>query len=435
MTWLNPAAAFGIVLAAAPVLIHLLVHRHAERFAFPTLRFIRPTRLAAIRRHVLEDLLLLAVRVAIIAAAVAAFAAPLLIGAARRAEWNARTTRAIVIQDPTGNAQAAAAREAAFRVQEFRAKTIADGVHRAIAWLRDSPPARRELVLAGRLAVGAIREVELAAVPADIGIRFERIGTVPAASTVDTAPVLTIAGTERRTVTLAGTASVVRTAADTAREPWPIEIVASAPLRPAIDAAVEAVLSQRVPKPPADRPVKLMLLRAGAPADVKASDIRTPWVADAIARIAGDIVLQDEASKQATGIADPRFGMRPWYPLAYAADGRPLISAAAAGGTLVIVSAAPADALLTPVLLRSIANSIAPEADSSALEIVPIADSALRAWTRAPGTVIDPRIDTVERDDRRWLWLAVLVLLGVETWLRHGRREDIAVADEASRVA
>ena len=128
--------------------------------------------------------------------------------------------------------------------------------------------------------------------------------------------------------------------------------------------------------------------------------------------------------------------MRPWYPLAYAADGRALISAAAAGGTLVIVSAAPADDLITPVLLRSIANSIAPEADSSAaLEIVPIADSALRAWTRAPGPVIDPRIDTVERDDRRWLWLAALVLLGVETWLRHGRREDIAVAEEASRVA
>jgi hypothetical protein len=112
-----------------------------------------------------------------------------------------------------------------------------------------------------------------------------------------------------------------------------------------------------------------------------------------------------------------------------------MISAAATGRTLTIVSTAPADALITPVLLRSIANSIAPEADASSLEIMPIADSVLRAWTRPPGAVIDPRIDTVERDDRRWLWLAALVLLGVETWLRRSRRPDIAVAEEESRVA
>lgn len=435
MTWLNPAAVFAGVLAAAPVLIHLLVHRHAERFAYPTLRFIRPTRLAAIRRHVLEDLLLLAVRVAIIAAAVAAFAAPLVIGAARRAEWNARTTRAIVIQDPTGNSQPAAGRGGAFRIQEFRVKSIADGVHRAAAWLRDSPPARRELVIAGPLVLGSIHEADLADIPPDVGIRFERIGTLPAERYVETPPVLTIAGTERRTVTLEGPASLVQAASGTARERWPIEIVAPASLRPAIDAAVEAVLSQRVPTAPADRPVKVILLQRGAPAAVQANAIGTPWMADAIARIARDVELRDEARNQMTGFADTRFSTRPWYPLASAADGRGLISAAATGGTLTIVSAASADAVVTPVLLRSIANSIAPDPDFSSLEIVPIADSVLGAWTRAPGAVLNPRIDTVERDDRRWLWLAALALLAVETWLRRGRRQDIAVAVEESRVA
>ena len=64
MIWLNPAAWIAVAIVAAPVLIHLLVHRRAERFPFPTLRFIQPTRLAAIRRHVLEDIVLLAVPVA-----------------------------------------------------------------------------------------------------------------------------------------------------------------------------------------------------------------------------------------------------------------------------------------------------------------------------------------------------------------------------------
>jgi hypothetical protein len=437
VTWLNPAAAFAIVLAAAPVLIHLLVHRHAEQIPFPTLRFLRPTRLAAIRRHVLEDILLLAVRVVIVAAATAAVAAPLVIGAARRAEWNARIARAIVIPDTTGG-QPSAARESAFRVRQFRTATIADGVHRAVAWLADSPPARRELVIAGPLVVGSILETDLAAIPGDIGIRFERIGALPPERTVDAAPVLTIGGTERRFVTLDGTASLVRTAADSAQEPRPIEVAAPPAARAAIDAAVQAVLSERVRKPPADRRARLILIGStpgDASADLHADEIRTAWMADAIARIARDVEVQDEAGRQTTAIADPRLTTPPWYPIAVGADGRAVVSGAASGGALVVVSAAAADQLITPLLLRSIANGMAPDEDSTAFEIVPIAENVLRAWTRAPGAVIGPRIDTVERDDRRWLWIAVLALLGVETILRHGRRQDIGIVREESRVA
>ena len=53
--WQTPAALFALAAIAAPVLIHILVQRRAETFSFPTLRFLQPTRLAAIRRHVLED--------------------------------------------------------------------------------------------------------------------------------------------------------------------------------------------------------------------------------------------------------------------------------------------------------------------------------------------------------------------------------------------
>ena len=75
------------------------MQRRAERLPFPSLRFLQQTRLASIRRHVLEDLPLLAVRAAILAAAVAALAGPLVHDADQRQAWNARVVRAIVVDD------------------------------------------------------------------------------------------------------------------------------------------------------------------------------------------------------------------------------------------------------------------------------------------------------------------------------------------------
>ena len=56
MIWLNPTAALALFALAAPIVIHVLVHRNAPRVAFPTLRFIQPARLASIRRRALERL-------------------------------------------------------------------------------------------------------------------------------------------------------------------------------------------------------------------------------------------------------------------------------------------------------------------------------------------------------------------------------------------
>src|SRR6478752_5139401 len=110
MLWLNPSALFALAAAAAPVLIHLLIQRRAERFPFPTLRFLQPTRLASIRRHLLDDVLLLLVRTAILVAA-AALAAPLIVTSGRRQAWDQRLVRAVVV-DGAG-AELASSRDAA----------------------------------------------------------------------------------------------------------------------------------------------------------------------------------------------------------------------------------------------------------------------------------------------------------------------------------
>ena len=94
--WRHPLALLALVSVVAPILIHILVQRRAERFAFPTLRFIAPTRLAAIRRHLLEDAALLAVRIAILIVAIVALAGPLIVTAARRRAWNQQVVRAVV---------------------------------------------------------------------------------------------------------------------------------------------------------------------------------------------------------------------------------------------------------------------------------------------------------------------------------------------------
>jgi hypothetical protein len=144
-------------------------------------------------------------------------------------------------------------------------------------------------------------------------------------------------------------------------------------------------------------------------------------MADAVARIARDADLQAASRGVAAGLTDGRFASAPWQVIAAAADGRPLAAAAGSADRLLVASAAGATNLATPVLLRSIANGIATVLDLQQAEVMPIADAVLKQWSRLPAPVVSPRIETVDRDDRRWLWLAALCLLALEHWIRRAR--------------
>jgi hypothetical protein len=448
MIWLHPLALFALASAAAPILIHILVQRRAERFPFPTLRFVTPTRLAAIRRHMLEDAALLAVRIAILAAAVAAVAGPLLLTAARRSAWDRRIVRAVVVSDDVDRTLAteAVTRETSgvFRAQRIDAATLTDGVRRASAWLAVAPPARRELVVISPLAIGSMTAADAAAIPPNIGVRFERSGTLPPSRTIDGATLLaegngqTRAVTER--VTFNGPQTSVVDAGEGRPASWPIDIRAPRDARRVLDAAVTAVLSQRVREPAVTHAVRLVVLPSGVSApstDVAdAAAIRTPWMADAIARIARDDDLQAAASRVSAGLTDAHFAGAPWSPLAAAIDGRPLIVAAASRSQLVIVSGAAAADVVTPILLRAIANATAAPPDLHRAEIVPIADAQFRDWSRPAPPVGTPSLNTIDEDDCRWLWLTALALLAVETWMRRVRATTTREhAPEVARVA
>src|SRR4051794_4584523 len=358
MLWLNPVALLALGAVAAPVLIHILVQRRAERFPFPTLRFLRQTRLAAIRRHVLEDLPLLAVRAALIASAVAAFAAPLIVTSGRRQLWNERIIRAVVT-DATANGGAEppppAARGRFFQQQAFANSPLADGVRRAVAWLETVPPARREIVIASALPIGSITRADLDTVPDDIGVRFERSGMLPTERTTAGGRLLTPAGVLSREVTLTADRTAVRDEPTDDRLGWPIDVVSSQQDRAAVDAAVAAVLSQHVWAAAPDRRARVILVAGNAAAGDRQDDrsgalpIRQPWMASAVVRMSRNQDLQTAGARVAAGLSDPRFASAPWQALASAADGRPLAAAAGLADRLLIASAAPAAHIATPI--------------------------------------------------------------------------------------
>ncbi len=454
MFWLNPVALFALAAVAAPILIHILIQRRAERLPFPTLRFLQPTRLASLRLHLLEDLLLLAIRMAVIAVAVAALAGPLFVTAARRQAWDRRIVRAVVTDEGSprsaallsGGKAAPLSDVPPFLEKTFDSGSLPDGIRRAVLWLDAAPPARREIVVSSPLPIGSITSADIAGIPAGIGIRFERAGTLPATRTVDAGRLLTPGAVRARQVTLSADATSVRDTAVSDPMVWPVDVVSSKEDRPSLDAALAAVLSQRVWAGPPDRRARLVLASVAQPrvemaqalrlAMSDAALIQQPWMADAALRIARDPDVRAAAARVSAGSADARFVAAPWQTLVSAADGRPLIVVAGSPNRLVVVSAAPATDLMTPLLLRSIANAMATGTDLQRAEVVPISDAQVQQWSRPSASIASPRIENMDQDDRRWLWLAVLCLLGLEMWIRRGRPADEADArrEEIARV-
>ena len=448
MLWLNPVALFALTAVAAPILIHILIRRRAERLPFPTLLFLQPTRLAAVRRHLLEDWPLLAARVALLAAAAAALAGPLIVTNDRRQGWDRRVARAIVRDERTRPGVVERAPAAALQ-RTFSATSLSDGIRRAVVWLDSAPPARREMVIASSFPIGSIAAADIESIPASIGVRFERAGALPTTRTVPGGRLLTGGGVRALEVTLTGDQTSTSDAAAGGSIGLPIDVVSPPGEEAVIAAAVSAVLSQRVWAAPPDRRARLVLVppEAGSPNPTgehggpalagrvsDASPIAQPWMADAAARIAHDPDLRATAARVAAGLPGASFAAAPWQTLVSAADGSPLAVVAASANRLLVASAAPASDLATPVLLRSIANAIASQPDLRAAEVVPIADAVLQRWSRPASPVTSPRIGTVEQDDRRWLWLAAVVLLALESWIRRPRPIDGMAARQEERA-
>ena len=251
------------------------------------------------------------------------------------------------------------------------------------------------MVIASAFPIGSITQADIDAIPADIGLRFERAGTLPAARTVPAGRLLAGDGAIEREVTLERDRTAVRETPSAESIAWPIEVVSPPADRPAIDAAIAAVRSQRVWAAPPSAGARVSKSR-GAVALASAIQRRPGWPTLS-RRIAGDRrsarcgrARRRRIARRALrggAVADP----------ASAADGRPLLPPPPARDRLSSPAPRRPSDVATPVLLRAIANAIAAVPDLRAAEVMPIADARPAALVASGGAAASPRLETVDQ--------------------------------------
>src|SRR4051812_23927619 len=186
MIWQHPWGWLGLISVALPVLIHLLGRGHARVVRFPTLRFIDASRLLPTRRSRLQDPLLLAVRVAVVALAALALAQPLLLTAGRRGALDRGLARAVIVDTSRSVRRTSidSARAIAKRLAgEAQASIVVEAndptaaLRGAVAWVAKQQR-RGEVAVVSDFQRGQLEREDLAAVAAPIGVLLRRVATV-----------------------------------------------------------------------------------------------------------------------------------------------------------------------------------------------------------------------------------------------------------------
>ena len=283
----------------------------------------------------------------------------------------------------------------------------------ALAWL-GTQSGRAELVVVSDFQPAAIERADLERLPADTGVRLVAI---PIAAAAPAAP---------DAVT-------------------PLRLFAGPAEQRRADAALAAVRQIHGEwKGRTDRPVAIVF--PGSPERAammqSAQPIDRAWMFDAIAAIGRNATLTDAATLVAstagddTGLprrSDAEAGLT---VVARSADGRPLVLAARGqvdgADRLLLFLQADAGSVPSAALIAAAAGAAAARPPASEIDPAVRTDAELRSWERPPAEGARPATDPAGRSDGRWVWLAVLALLGAETLMR---RAPHAVATAAAAPA
>jgi hypothetical protein len=371
IAWVNSAAFIGLALIALPIAIHLLVRQQTRVVAFPSLRFLSQTALAAFRRRAIQDALLLACRVAVVALAVLALAGPIVQTASRAADQANRVSRAIVRLEPT--AQAADLMQGTFRSATFARANIADALADAVRWLDRQPPSAWEIVVTGTFRRGGIEQSDLLIVPRDVGVRFV---PSPPAQAANSATLATLMRSNGRLIRIdrvmqLGADSTRVSSANAVQIPEDrIRVMAATRDQTLADAALDAALSAGVRWTTTDR--RVVVIWEGA----------------------------EDTPQPSSGVEIVRMAVP-----------------------------TPAETAATAIW-----NAVDHSTPRETVEPVTISLAELETWSRKPGPPASSAVPADE-GDRRWLWAAVLVLLAAEQWLRRERTRSIRQAPQEQQVA
>jgi hypothetical protein len=458
MTWGNPWAWAGLVTVALPILIHLLGRGHARVHRFPTLRFLEASRLLPTRRTRVHDWWLLVTRVGILAVAVAALAQPALRTANRTRALGRALARAIVLDTsfsmlratPAGERAIDAARREARRLASeaqsttlIETRTPARGIAAAIEWL-NRQPGRGELVVVSDFQSGALDAVDLSAVPREFGVRLARIPVSAAGAVEVVARSGDMETVARTTLSPTGTAVDWTTRPAATRATSDSLVVLAGPNeRAGADASARAAatLATRTPLD-SGHVVAIVYPQFPQRADLwrGATTPHAPWSTDRIARLRSDSLLIGAAtSATASSAADTAGGL----VVARAGSGLPMVIAkqdtAQGRERLLLFSFADAGSLTSAALIAATtsARSMAPPLVE--LDPTTLPDATLALWQRAPAAEAPPRANADGTSDGRWLWMVVLALLALETWMRalpsSGMRAHRSTPDASDRAA
>ena len=446
--WQNPGALWALTLVALPVVIHLLRTHHARRVAFPSLRFVQTSRSAAVRMRLPSDVLLMMVRMAIVACAVVALARPIVLTEARTSAWDHRIARAVVVDTsesmrasngsaaaPAGAAAEAAAAElrtAAYGAR-FDAPNLQDGIARASRWLTVSPPARREIVVISDLQKGAIRASAGGAVADGIGLRFVGVGRNENRGSFEGAPLFGTGdvppGTQRIETTLESTAVVID--AQPGLGVNGLRVIAASGSESSVARLLRTVAIAGAPAGSSDQPIAVQLSGASPGASPSLAPIRSAWMFRTILRLRDHPLLA--TSGQAASGTSNASQEQGWVPVTRGADGATRVRAAALGRELFIDVAASADDLFAAAVVQAVLAARIEPAGYDEHEIARLDERATAALTRPAASVTRDAWRTAEATDARWCWLASLLLLAAEQWMRARRVEAGSV--EVSRAA
>jgi hypothetical protein len=420
MIWQIPWAWLGLGALALPLLIHLLGRGRAVRYRFPTLRFLERSTLLPTRRTRIHDVPLLIVRMAIIAIAVAALAQPLSLDAARRGALRGAPFRAIILDTsasmlrptPSGERAIEEARREVRRLADEAPGSVVlptDAPRRAVAgagaWL-ERHAGRAELVIVSDFQIGSIDSATLGGVAPDLGVRLLRVPVAPLGARETSLLAEGVPVIARSTPTAGGVDVEWRTATGIQWSDAPVLVLSSTAGRPGVAASESAawIVGVRLPFDSARR-VAIVLPRFERRAELleAAKPLDSLWMFNVVSRVAGDPALGEFAH----GIVEGH-------------DRLLLFSSADA--------ATPALASLVAAVRRAV--SVAPPVTE--LEPAVFGDSVLQAWERtAPSAGARSFGDaSTGMSDARWGWMAVLLLLLLESWMRRADR----VAPPAAEV-
>lgn len=394
IAWLNPGALFLLAAVAAPVLIHWLLRRRAVRRPFPTIRFLTASERSAVRLYRPSDVLLLILRVAIVACAGLAIAQPFLITNSRHESWSARVTRAIVV-DTSGSVNAARAAEAAEAStsganawRQFDAVAVGTALERAAAWLQRAEPGRREITIVSDFQRGAVTDADVMRVPGAFGLKLlpvESVVTEPVS--FEAGAVLAGGKTYARSV-VANADSTAVSFRPSADETVGLEIGGASAER------LRRIVSEAgALAPSSEQPI---LIRFGAPR-ATADGSLGGWTRDAALRLF--------ASREAIGVR---------------------VHAASQDRNLVLHVDVPSDSFAAARITQAALNARQDATTWADREPAVIPASTLARWTREPAAPTADAWQHTTESDGRWLWVAAVLLMGVESVVRRERRQPVA---------